>query len=400
MTASRLQPAALVASLLSTSCTVAQATPPPRSFSCTEARLLGVHKSTLRVYRNEVFARHGRSFRSADLQAFYGQTGWYRPDPAYTDGRLTDDDHACLNLLKGLEAAEPVAPTVPDLDSDGTPDPIQWNGHTLQIGPHKAVLGEHPVDGLDRWNPPQIIDLVLEDGLQEVVLTTDPGVTDEWQFTVVRFDKGRIEVLMDNPEWMDHQTYTAQAGALVHVSVNCGQETTRRWTLSAGRLVKTTTAKGTYNAELCAACPFVFRLDDQGAAKVGEVLRNQRRPELEAADRLPLGQVTAGRLVVRLLELKPETTFLDRIAVEVDGEPVHPVQCSAQEPAFCEDDGIYTRIDADRDLTLEFVLPQGGRGVLVADGYYAPHEAVVELPGQLALRPVDGPGERLSSIPE
>lgn len=43
----------------------------------------------LTLMRNEIFAVHGRPFRDPELQAYFGQRGWYHPDPGYSDNLLT-----------------------------------------------------------------------------------------------------------------------------------------------------------------------------------------------------------------------------------------------------------------------------------------------------------------------
>jgi len=65
----------------------------------------------LRVVRNEVFARHGREFQSADLRTHFEGTPWYQADGAYTAARLTDNDRANVALIQSFEdgGGDPVA---------------------------------------------------------------------------------------------------------------------------------------------------------------------------------------------------------------------------------------------------------------------------------------------------
>lgn len=117
---------------------------------------------------------------------------------------------------------------------------------------------------------------------------------------------------------------------------------------------------------------------------LGEILRNQHRVEDERSDRLEVGELDAGRHRFKMLELKPETTFLDGIALEVDGVAISPVDCGLH----CDDDGQYTRIDAGMELELMFEVPASGHAVLVADGFYLPHRPVEQLGPQVRLEPV------------
>ncbi|HEX8702606.1 MAG TPA: YARHG domain-containing protein [Myxococcaceae bacterium] len=57
----------------------------------------------LRILRNVVYARHGRTFDSKDLKEYFSIHSWYRADPAYTDARLTPVDKRNLELIQQAE---------------------------------------------------------------------------------------------------------------------------------------------------------------------------------------------------------------------------------------------------------------------------------------------------------
>ena len=67
------------------------------------ADLEGFSKAALRIWRNAVYARHGRTFRSEDLQALFNEYAWYKPDNEYTDDKLTDIDKANIKLIQEFE---------------------------------------------------------------------------------------------------------------------------------------------------------------------------------------------------------------------------------------------------------------------------------------------------------
>lgn len=67
------------------------------------ADLEGFSKQSLRIWRNAVYARHGRIFRSEDLQALFNEYVWYKPDENYTDEKLSDVDRANIKLIKECE---------------------------------------------------------------------------------------------------------------------------------------------------------------------------------------------------------------------------------------------------------------------------------------------------------
>lgn len=61
----------------------------------------------LTLARNEIFARHGRVFQDPMLRAYFGARRWYRPDPRYTDARLTRVERANVDRIAAWQAAHP-----------------------------------------------------------------------------------------------------------------------------------------------------------------------------------------------------------------------------------------------------------------------------------------------------
>jgi hypothetical protein len=48
--------------------------------ACDHETLSQLDKAQLRIKRNTVFARHERSFKSADLNQYFRATSWYKPN--------------------------------------------------------------------------------------------------------------------------------------------------------------------------------------------------------------------------------------------------------------------------------------------------------------------------------
>lgn len=59
--------------------------------------------ASLRVLRNAVYARHGRTFKSEDLQSLFNEYPWYEANPAYSDSLLTATDKHNIALIKQVE---------------------------------------------------------------------------------------------------------------------------------------------------------------------------------------------------------------------------------------------------------------------------------------------------------
>ena len=57
----------------------------------------------LRLLRNEIFARHGRIFKTPDLQDFFPKQSWYKPDSKYSEAALSNEERELAQKLLSLE---------------------------------------------------------------------------------------------------------------------------------------------------------------------------------------------------------------------------------------------------------------------------------------------------------
>jgi hypothetical protein len=68
-----------------------------------ESDLISLSREELRRLRNAVYARHGRTFDSEDLQRYFEGRSWYRPRSDYNEASLTDADRANIKLIQTIE---------------------------------------------------------------------------------------------------------------------------------------------------------------------------------------------------------------------------------------------------------------------------------------------------------
>ena len=71
------------------------------------ARVAAWPTAQLRIKRNEIYARYGRRFKSADLNKHFGAQSWYRVSDSYSDALLTKNDKANVALIKSFEGDAP-----------------------------------------------------------------------------------------------------------------------------------------------------------------------------------------------------------------------------------------------------------------------------------------------------
>ena len=66
-----------------------------------ESDLAGKSNWDLRIMRNEIFARHGRRFKSADLRNYFMSQSWYNPQ--FDEVQLTEIEKRNVEFLKSYE---------------------------------------------------------------------------------------------------------------------------------------------------------------------------------------------------------------------------------------------------------------------------------------------------------
>ncbi len=57
----------------------------------------------LRLLRNEIYARHGRVFKDADLQKYFDTQAWYKPNPEFKDDQLSETEVKNLAVIREAE---------------------------------------------------------------------------------------------------------------------------------------------------------------------------------------------------------------------------------------------------------------------------------------------------------
>ena len=60
-------------------------------------------KSLLRLMRNEIYARHGYKFASADLTTYFSKTNWYQPGSDNSQIKISDLEQLNINIIKHYE---------------------------------------------------------------------------------------------------------------------------------------------------------------------------------------------------------------------------------------------------------------------------------------------------------
>jgi hypothetical protein len=67
------------------------------------ARLAGLYLEDARKLRNEIYARHGMTFKDRWLDGYFRSMEWYQPDPGYSESRLNDVERRNVKALLAYE---------------------------------------------------------------------------------------------------------------------------------------------------------------------------------------------------------------------------------------------------------------------------------------------------------
>ena len=70
-----------------------------------EAELNGLSAWELRVARNEIYARHGRTFQSSELQNYFNAQSWYQASSSYDDSQLSQTELKNAKLIADYESS-------------------------------------------------------------------------------------------------------------------------------------------------------------------------------------------------------------------------------------------------------------------------------------------------------
>ncbi|MCM3568527.1 YARHG domain-containing protein [Neobacillus mesonae] len=70
----------------------------------TESEIAPLSLSQLRLARNEIYARHGYIFKSADLREYFSNKLWYYQDPSFDETSLNNVEKYNVELIKNRES--------------------------------------------------------------------------------------------------------------------------------------------------------------------------------------------------------------------------------------------------------------------------------------------------------
>jgi hypothetical protein len=371
--------------------------------TCDHETLSHLEKAQLRIKRNTVFARYGRSFRSADLKAYFGAQPWYKPNPAYSDSLVKPSEKSCVDrILLWEKGARPTWSVAIDFNGDSRKEraflfdrrPKAAEDHDeescskqfiVAVGNETYQPCVHPNRFEDFYEAEiAAIDIDSKDNRQELLVTTrlfyniDPPIynwilahsgTHYTASTLVGEGDSGGALTIKGDGIVRMEDFEIHGGGR-----HCRYVTNEKsYPLKNGTFPKPTVKVVQTHSAGCAACPFVEVWTQQGWVRIGEILRHIDAPEKKSWDKLSLVH-TGGRLTIRLLEEKAEITKLDAIGIRTDDGFILPTTCGSALAKWCKlDGGVFEMVEGDIQV-FHFDLPLQalGKVSLEAFGHYEP----------------------------
>jgi hypothetical protein len=367
---------------------------------CDHETLSRLDQSMLRLKRNEVFARHGRQFKSVDLQQHFGAKAWYRPVGTYSDNLLTDLDRACVARVQVWENAKgTLFEAFEDLNGDGKPEPIyvlssddrlltRAGEQCEPVCKARLIVGDLQIPIERNWHVKHywsslrdggasfsVVDVNTSDNRKEILiqqhypLHEDPGI--ETQF-VSLIDGKLVRATVGSGDYNSGAIQLLGDGRFNHRVSFCPSEEAQ-YRLKDGVLTRLSSKAMPRPAHGCAACPYVDVLEGDSWVRQGEILRYQVGPTQDRWQRLGISTEASHTVHIRLSEEKDEVTHLDSVHLLVDEHPVLPVSCQQADslPDYCEPDSVYEIMERGDIIELAFEVPPSSETfTLEAKGYY------------------------------
>jgi hypothetical protein len=120
-----------------------------------------------------------------------------------------------------------------------------------------------------------------------------------------------------------------------------------------------------------AACPYVYLKSGNEFLYKGEIIRNLIGKNSETLQRLDLGYSKNEKIIIRIKEEKKEVSYLNFIAIEINGKVIFPSK-NSKNTNLISDDNKYIKLKQGEYIDLEFTVKCNSKIKLIGKGYYVP----------------------------
>jgi len=153
-----------------------------------EQDIIGYDSILLQTGVNEIYARHGYTFKDKAWQTYFMSKDWYKPSDAFNEAMLSSIEK---NNIAFLQSTDPQLSTdfiLIDINQDGEMDTVETEGKTLysRIRFGNDYCGDPLAEA---YTGTLVTDLDINDGKLEL-LVFDSGPSADYTITVCTVDEG------------------------------------------------------------------------------------------------------------------------------------------------------------------------------------------------------------------
>lgn len=127
------------------------------------------------------------------------------------------------------------------------------------------------------------------------------------------------------------------------------------------------------------SCPWVYLFNGEKYIKYAEIIKDQNSESLDLYQPLsiPANYISDNELSILIIEELDETSYLDHIYLEVDGNRIEPETTSKIRKVLLQSDGKYLKLDKGESIMIKFYIslnnPMPTDVNLMVKGFYKPN---------------------------
>jgi len=155
-----------------------------------ENDIIGYDSILLQVGVNEIYARHGYTFKSDTWQTYFKAKDWYKPSSDFNEGMLSSIEKANIAFL---QTTDPIFSTdfiLVDMNQDGEMEVVETDGTTL-YGRIDFGNGYEEDPWAESYTGSLVTDLDINDGELEL-LVFDSGPSADYTISVCTINEGLL----------------------------------------------------------------------------------------------------------------------------------------------------------------------------------------------------------------
>ena len=155
-----------------------------------ENDIIGYDSILLQIGVNEIYARHGYTFKSEAWQTYFKAKDWYKASDGFNEGMLSSIEKANIAFLQSTDPMMSTDFILVDMNQDGEMDVVETEGEVL-YGRIDFGYGYAEEPWADSYTGTLVTDIDINDGHLEL-LVFDSGPSADYTITVCTPNEGLL----------------------------------------------------------------------------------------------------------------------------------------------------------------------------------------------------------------